>query len=764
MSSKADYRDAVQRLQILQDLCREYEEMTASGPALREGVRSASGQVLLDRAVSSMKDISIEELKKSKAGIRVAVLRDAGYEDLADLIMASDEALRALDGIGEKQVRAIRSNLAQFAEHLSAKEPLTIHLPGMPEDAADGETVKAGNKGEHKDFAGLRRQHEDALLLALVKYRQMRLLLQDSDHLKKELQSFAQEMEYRVKIRSRLRWTFATRKTREATQEAAGEMKAFFESPLYLRAERLAAGYRAARDMTLPAAQDDFARNAAECYAILDELGTVRLEKKLLYSSIPEELAAHIDEFTPDLSAFRGTLRAYQLFGVKYILTQGRVLLGDEMGLGKTVEAIAAMAHLYAAGQYGSGAAQPSAGDSIRPRTKMHFLVVAPASVLYNWCREITRFSKMEAFLLHGPDRMAVLKTWKTRGGVAVTNYESMANLVWAIDRHMRLAMLVVDEAHYIKNPDAQRTKNIRRLNEEAEHMLFMTGTPLENKAEEMCTLISFLRPDMEKELRKAVQMSATESFREILSPVYLRRRTEDVLAELPPVEEMQEWCEMTPQDREAYFVYLAQRQFTPMRRVSFLQDDLTNSAKAQRLLELCENAENEGRKAVVFSFFRETVRKVSALLSERCKGVITGSTPALERQQIIDRFRDEPAGSVLAAQIQAGGTGLNIQSASMVIFCEPQIKPSLTRQAIARVHRMGQLRNVLVFHLLCRESIDEAVTQLLSDKQETFDAYADESEIAQSLDRLIDDRWIAEFLENESRRYLPAVISEKPV
>ena len=109
----------------------------------------------------------------------------------------------------------------------------------------------------------------------------------------------------------------------------------------------------------------------------------------------------------------------------------------------------------------------------------------------------------------------------------------------------------------------------------------------------------------------------------------------------------------------------------------------------------------------------------------------ISGAVSPQRRQEIVDLFDQAPAGSVLAAQIQSGGTGLNIQSASVVILCEPQFKPSIENQAIARAYRMGQTRNVLVYRLLCEDTVDEKLTGLLEDKQAIFDAFADESEAA---------------------------------
>ena len=118
-------------------------------------------------------------------------------------------------------------------------------------------------------------------------------------------------------------------------------------------------------------------------------------------------------------------------------------------------------------------------------------------------------------------------------------------------------------------------------------------------------------------------------------------------------------------------------------------------------MLELIEDAKSDGRKIIVFSFFLNTISRVCELLGEACTPPINGSVSPQRRQEIIDQFNAAPAGTVLPAQIQAGGTGLNIQAASVVILCEPQFKPSIENQAISRAYRLGQARNVLVYRLL---------------------------------------------------------------
>ena len=205
-------------------------------------------------------------------------------------------------------------------------------------------------------------------------------------------------------------------------------------------------------------------------------------------------------------------------------------------------------------------------------------------------------------------------------------------------------------------------------------------------------------------------------------------------------------------EEEMAYERAVLSRNFAEARRVSWNVDDINASSKAARLVELVDEAESEGRKVIVFSFFLDTLRKVSMLLGNRCIGPINGSVAPQRRQEIIDEFDKAPAGSVLVAQIQSGGTGLNIQSASVVIICEPQLKPSIERQAIARAHRMGQHRNVLAYKLLCGDSIDERMLELLAEKQAEFDAFADKSVAAMQTPEL-DDRSFGEMINEEIER-----------
>ena len=242
-----------------------------------------------------------------------------------------------------------------------------------------------------------------------------------------------------------------------------------------------------------------------------------------------------------------------------------------------------------------------------------------------------------------------------------------------------------------------------------------MTGTALENNVDEMIGLISILQPQVARSLKRIAFMSAAPQFREKVAPVYYRRKREEVLKELPDLIESKEWCEMSIDEEDVYEDAILARNFMQARRVSWNIDSLSKSSKANRLMEIVKEAEEENRKIIVFSYFLDTISKISEFLGDRCLEPITGALMPNRRQEIIDEFNNSPAGSVLVSQIQSGGTGLNIQSASVVVICEPQLKPSIENQAISRAYRMGQLRSVLVYRLLCENSIDEKLRICLS-------------------------------------------------
>lgn len=349
---------------------------------------------------------------------------------------------------------------------------------------------------------------------------------------------------------------------------------------------------------------------------------------------------------------------------------------------------------------------------------------------------------------------MQALKSWGKTGGVAVTTFETTA---YVKDESVpKVDVVIVDEAHYIKNPEARRSINVKRLCAKAERLLFMTGTALENKVEEMVSLIEILQPTIASSVQNMTFMPNAPQFRQRVAPVYYRRKREDVLKELPELIETKEWCTLNSGEKETYEQNVLEKNYAASRRLSWDADDLKKSCKATRLLEIIKEAEAEGRKVLVFSFFLDTIRAIGGLLGTRCYGPINGSVPPLRRQELIDAFDKAPAGSVLLAQIQSGGTGLNIQSASVVVICEPQLKPSIENQAISRAYRMGQSRNVLVYRLLCTNTIDERIIELLEHKQAVFDAFADKSvaaEQSESYKDEVDEKRFGQLIQEEIDR-----------
>jgi len=426
---------------------------------------------------------------------------------------------------------------------------------------------------------------------------------------------------------------------------------------------------------------------------------------------VPSEIASAVHRHPLDTSLLTVSLRGYQAFGAKFALTQDQVIVGDEMGLGKTVEALAAIGHLHA-------------------QDATHSFVVCPASVVVNWTNEIRHKTRLRPHRLHGSEREQSFKTWRRTGGVAVTTYDSLRSLDPPAD--VTIALLVVDEAHYVKNPDAQRTRHVRRWIAAANRTLFLTGTSMENRVDEFKTLIGHLQPAVAQRVRTVDGLLGADRFRSLVAPVYLRRNQSDVLEELPPRIQTDDWVEFVADDFAAYRAAVASGNFMSMRRAAYVSGSPDTSAKLRRLVEIVEEAMSNDRKIVVFSFFRDVLATVGSALGDAVAGTITGSVTPAERQRLVDKFAQQAEPGVLVSQIEAGGVGLNLQAASVVILTEPQWKSTTEDQAVARCHRMGQARPVEVHRLLVPDSVDERMLEVLGRKAALFDEYVRKSELTQ--------------------------------
>lgn len=458
----------------------------------------------------------------------------------------------------------------------------------------------------------------------------------------------------------------------------------------------------------------DFLSRPSDYFGMLTELGFMTEDEKKMHGDLPEEIVEAVRAKELRRDHLTASLRAYQSFGAKFALVQEKVVIGDEMGLGKTVEALAVLAHLHTSGQ-------------------RHFLVVCPAAVVSNWIRETSKHCALRPHRLHGPlwERGHAARTWARTGGIAVTTYDLLSWAQHFLDE-VDVAGAVFDEAHYIKNPHAKRSVAAQEVMDSVRHVILMTGTPLENRVQEFRNLIGYIRPD----LSDSAPEYLPSKFRKHMAPAYLRRNQEDVLTELPELVEVDEWMGMSDADESAYRAAVSEGNFMLMRRAAMLSE---RSMKVDRLTEIVREAEANDRLVIVFSYFREVLTEVAGLLPGKVFGPLTGSVPAVERQRMVDQFTAAGGGSVLVAQITAGGIGLNIQAASVVVICEPQLKPTMESQAIARAHRMGQVNTVQVHRLLSENSVDERVREILDEKRQLFDQFARDSVIAQQAPDAVD-------------------------
>ena len=418
------------------------------------------------------------------------------------------------------------------------------------------------------------------------------------------------------------------------------------------------------------------------------------------------EIASQVETTQLLQGDFTSILRRYQEFGAKYIITQKKVILGDEMGLGKTVQALAAMCHTHSLGA-------------------RNFLVIAPNSVLINWERETLTHTSLKPVILHGPLREERVHEWFNSGRVGITTYGTVTKIAELIES---VDVLIVDEAHHVKNPDSLRTGAVQKIIALSDHVVLMTGTALENRLGEFKSLVGLAQPAISNSLEGISTYRAPdpEVVKTMLSPVYLRRTQQDVLAELPERIHIDEWVDLSDDDRNEYL--LAEPNLMKKRLAATIGDVSQTSAKYSRLLEIIEQHQESKQKIVVFSYFLQVIDHVSQLLNSQF--IITGASSPTERHRIIDAFSQAPDGAVLISQVEAGGIGINLQMAQVVILMEPQFKPSTEWQAIARVHRMGQSRPVVVHRLLAKNTVDEHLVALINAKEQEFFAYAHDSAV----------------------------------
>lgn len=628
-----------------------------------------------------VKDIDIERLRETtQATLRLKPLTDAGITTIGQVIALSDHDLQAIPGIGPTALAALRSACAAVCQAARA-----VSVPRIDPDHPTVETTDLLTALVHVLRAG---QPAEALReWETSSGRGVRAAVADL-----------------VCARLRITWLFAGRTAKMRARQAATFLSATLTERALLDAQIGAIGE--ALRITPGQAWEIFRADPVACYTELERLTGSGRPSAAGRGELSAAIIARVERQELHLDLLRSSLRRYQDFGTRYLLAQRRTILGDEMGLGKTIQTLAAMCHLRQEGQ-------------------THFLVICPASVLITWRNEVLRHTDLTAHLIHGDDRERDIDTWQSEGGVAICTYEIMQTVAFPTGL---IALLVVDEAHYIKNPEAKRSQAVARLISAVDRVALLSGTPLENRVDEFRTLVGYLDPTLAQDLPTAGAALGAAAFRAAVAPVYLRRNQSDVLMELPEKVELTDWLTPTSPELACYRGAVQAGNLMAMRQAAFVPPD---SQKLTRLTEICAEAAASGHKVLCFSFFLDVLDRVAAALPGPVFGPLTGANTSQERQDMVDAFTSAPVGAVLVAQIAVGGTGLNIQAASVVILCEPQLKPSSEDQAIARAHRMGQLRTTTVHRLLLAETVDERIIELLQSKREIFRDYAATSEIA---------------------------------
>ncbi len=425
-------------------------------------------------------------------------------------------------------------------------------------------------------------------------------------------------------------------------------------------------------------------------------------------------------------------LRPYQLFGYRWlslmISRNVNPCLADDMGLGKTLQTLGLLLARKETGRLG-----PT-------------VIISPVVTLANWEAEFTRFAPGLRLLKHaGPGRAGSLLEMG-HADVILLSYQTLRNdLPLFLEIHWD--MVILDEAHYIKNIQSQIFKTVKCL--KSEHRISITGTPIENNVMELFAQMDFLNPGLlgsarhfHGEFFKGIQKNGDENLleelKELVKPFILRRTKEEVLEELPGKEILIRHVEMDAAQRDVYDLCRRQvlqeleneddqrrkgslvfRSLLKLRQLAIhppLADPANRgipSAKMEALELLMGDILAEDHKVLVFSQFTGSLKAIGGLCDRRGwkKVVLTGETR--DRHREVESFQNDPRIRVFLLSLKAGGVGINLTAADYVVIFDPWWNPAAERQAIDRAHRMGQSRQVIAFKLIVRDSIEEKILEL---------------------------------------------------
>ena len=490
----------------------------------------------------------------------------------------------------------------------------------------------------------------------------------------------------------------------------------------------------------------------------------VRKLTKHFRTVIPPELQEFtqrlVEQPPPSLppipSHFDGLLRNYQKEGVDFLLDRAvcgaGTILADDMGLGKTLQVLAVL---------------EASRDKEKQRGKpFKALVICPASVVSVWLSQASRFCPtLSITAVNGTaaQRKRILGQAKTE--VFAIHYQ-LARQDAELLSQQRFNFLILDEAQAIKNPTAQVTTAVNSLS--ADHVIALTGTPLENSAQDLWSIMNRLNPGFlgsreDFQIRYMQRNGGLAALSRRLSPLIIRRNKQLVAPELPPKTEEILSVELPEDQRAFYDAQLALGQtvlkehgtgsilgtLTRLReacchpRLVTKRDTKLGSAKLDLLLEKLIDLQASGHSSLVFSQFTTMLDLIAPKLDELAipYRVITGDTPVEKRSQLVAEFDADDNPSVFPLSLKAAGTGLTLTKADYVFLYDPWWNPAVERQAIDRTHRIGQDKPVFAYKFVAKDTVEEKVQILIEQKKELFDEIMDGATAQSAPSRLtIDD------------------------
>lgn len=415
----------------------------------------------------------------------------------------------------------------------------------------------------------------------------------------------------------------------------------------------------------------------------------------------------------------------YQIQGIKFLAERTSALLGDEMGLGKTIQAIVALRLLCQK-------------DKVR-----RVLILCPKSLLGVWKSELTKWApELSVLTIRGTlDQRALL--WQAKAAVYVTTYETLREDTGReISLKHRFDLAILDEAQKIKNPQSGVARAVGGV--QTKYRWALTGTPLENRVEDVIALFDYLVPSLFAGWQNATVAWGPDHVKRKIQPYMLRRRLAVVMPELPEKIIDIKWLDLTEEQRRTYDraeaegrAQLQQPGVTRVHVFSLINElkQICNidpasgtSCKLDYLVEQLDTIVESQEKALVFSQFPvASLRKIEPSLKQFSPAIFDGSLSDVRREGLINNFQERDSPKILLMSVKAGGVGLTLTAARHVFHFDHWWNPAVARQAEGRAHRLGQTQPVIVHDIYAKDTIEERIHDLLQEKQALFDTVVED-------------------------------------